>query len=462
MEHLRHFQLSDDPFRNEPLPGMWLETPPHEDALRRIDRGVRQARGLMVLMGEGGAGKTLLLRRLLEQLEEEIFAVHHLGGVSPGADGMWLLRHLAVQLGLEVDPSATGREPLVAQVVEQLSIIREDGRHAVLVIDDAQGLAHSDAMAEVGSLLRLEYEDRRLLSIVLSGDPSLEMALANTPNLATRVDVKARLTGLDAESTRDYMAHRIQRASGYVEIFEPQALEALCEWGRGLPGRMNTLADNALYEAYLSRLNQVTANEIARAHEDLALSALPAEPEASAPVTPSPELLECTDLPKLTDFREMPELPERAIEPAPERNGSYSLGYLPEPVIDISKEPMIEGPIGLESEWEIGAEPELEVDDDLDSEFEAVFDSATREESNTLAGPILTPNDVAEISLRDEEPSDSLLLEPEMRVPRGPEAVDAGPGQPPPGFDSLDTGLEEFLRNESPEEGSLRDLLETS
>ena len=73
MEHLRHFELSDDPFRNEPLVRVLFEAGPQEDALRRLERSVRQARGLTVLIGASGAGKTMTVRRLLDRLEEDVF-----------------------------------------------------------------------------------------------------------------------------------------------------------------------------------------------------------------------------------------------------------------------------------------------------------------------------------------------------------------------------------------------------
>ena len=100
-------------------------------------------------------------------------------------------------------------------------------------------------------------------------------------------------------------------------------------------------------------------------------------------------------------------------------------------------------------------------DNDLDGEFEAAFESVTANASQMLANARLSPNDVAEISLSAES-SDSFLLEPEMRVPHGPGAGATALGLPPRGFDGLDAGLDEFLRDENSEERSLRDLLETS
>ena len=92
MEHLRHFQLSDDPFRNEPQSALFNDSGTHKAAVRRLDRAVRQARGLSVLTGEPGSGKTMVVRRLLEGLEDEMFEASMLVVLGESVDPEWLLR----------------------------------------------------------------------------------------------------------------------------------------------------------------------------------------------------------------------------------------------------------------------------------------------------------------------------------------------------------------------------------
>jgi type II secretory pathway predicted ATPase ExeA len=281
VEHFQHFGLAEDPFRNEPRLELFFETHANRDALRRLERGLRQAKGLLVLAGEIGSGKTMVVRRLLEGLEEEVFEASMLVVVHGAADAGWLLSRYASQLGIE-EP-ASEREALMAQIYEKLAIIREDGRHAVLIIDDAQALASQPTLAEVCGLLKLEYEERRLLSLVLAGAPSLEQALANDHALAHHIDVKVRLEPLDPTGAAAYLAHRIDAAGGNPAILDPGAVASLHALGGGLPGRMNTLADNALFEAFLCGRGKMTRTDVERAYRDLGFEALDAGRPASEP-----------------------------------------------------------------------------------------------------------------------------------------------------------------------------------
>ncbi len=285
MEHFQHFGLAEDPFRNEPRLELFFETHANRDAMRRLERGLRQAKGLLVLAGDIGSGKTMVVRRLLESLEEEIFEASMLVVVHGAADAGWMLGRFATQLGIEAP--ASEREALLAQIYEKLAIIREDGRHAVLIIDDAQALASQPTLAEVCGLLKLEYEERRLLSLVLAGAPSLEQALANDPILAHHIDVKVRLEPLDPTGAAAYLAHRIDSAGGNPAILDPGAVAALHALGGGLPGRMNTLADNALFEAFLCGRGKMTGTDVERACRDLGFG-VPEATEAPLDSMPRP------------------------------------------------------------------------------------------------------------------------------------------------------------------------------
>lgn len=281
MEHLHHFDLSQDPFQNEPDLRFYVDSAYHRDAQLRMERGLRQSKGLCVLTGEGGTGKTLLARRILDNLEEEMFDANLMVMLPGAADPQSVLGRFARQVGVE-GPS-DDRSALLAQLYDQLAIVREDGRHTVLILDDAHILSR-DAMAEVCGLLNLEYEDRRLLSLMLVGVPELDVMLSHDPSLGARVDVRVHLSPLDLANARGYLSHRLSVVGGSPDLFTEAAVAALFKFGRGRPRLLNTLADNALFEAYLDGRKQVDAVHVERSAGDLGVGADPGSTYTQIPV----------------------------------------------------------------------------------------------------------------------------------------------------------------------------------
>lgn len=282
MEHLSTFGLRRDPFANEPRHSPWFASPGQVEAERRLVRGIRQARGLCVLCGAGGAGKTMLVRHLLESLEEEVFEACMLVPVPGVSDGRWVLDRFARQLGVE-EPAADGAK-LLGQVYEQLAIVREDGRHTVLLIDEAQVLADHGVLAELRALLNLEYEDRRLLTLVLVGLPGLDASLAGDPALADRVEVRVVLPSFEPMTAAGYLVHRLEAAGGSAAAFDSSAVDALVKASGGNPRRLNVLGDNALFEAHLAGRDRVNARDVEKAAAELGLEpAVPSAPAAGEP-----------------------------------------------------------------------------------------------------------------------------------------------------------------------------------
>ena len=285
MEHLHHFGLTQDPFSNEPDLRYFFESGSHRDAQRRVERGLRQHKGLTLLTGEGGMGKTLLARRILESLEEEVFEAALLVMLPGAADSTGILQRFARKLGCE-DP-AEDRAALLAQIYEQLAIVREDGRHTVLMIDDAQ-IMTAEVFSELAGLLNLEYEDKRLLSMLVVGSSEVDTLLQNNSSIIPRVDVRVRLQPLDMPNAEAYLNHRVQFVNGNAEIVPPAAMEALFKFGRGRPRLLNTLADNALFEAYLAGRGAIDASDVERAAADLGIGPDPGATYSQLTMAPVP------------------------------------------------------------------------------------------------------------------------------------------------------------------------------
>jgi general secretion pathway protein A len=415
VEHLQHFGLNQDPFSNEPDQRFYFDSTSACDAQRRVERGLRQHKGLTLLTGDGGMGKTLLARRILEGLEEEIFEATLLVMLRGAADATGILQRFARQLG-EEEP-ADDRAGLLAQIYEQLAIVREDGRHAVLMIDDAQ-IMTPGVFAELGGLLNLEYEDRRLVSILFVGNPELDSLVENDPCMAPRVDVRVRLMPLDLPNATAYLEHRLAAVSGSPSIVPPVAIETLCKFGRGRPRLINTLADNALFEAYLGGRKAIEAGDVERAAADLGIGPDPgstftnieataptASPTPAAPIaSPVVDTLDVVDEAVLA----APMLDEPMLEPILEFTPTEALEMTSEPVSDI---PDFELTPEMATET-VDASVET---DDLDLSFTAAFEDFDNV-APTAAAVATDALGTNELTL-DEAPLDAAMAPIEDAVP---------------------------------------------
>jgi type II secretory pathway predicted ATPase ExeA len=271
MSYLEHFGLTEEPFSNAPVSRFYFESPQHQQALVRLTHAVSRMRGLSVLVGDIGAGKTTLARRLLDALPEEEYEAALFVIIHSGVTASWLLRRIALQLGVE-NP-AQEKLALLSQLYQRLMQIHEQGRKAVVLIDEAQMLETRELMEEFRGLLNLEVPERKLISFVFFGLPVLERNLRLDPPLAQRVAMRYRLEPLNADSTRSYIEHRLHTAGSDRNPFTPAAIDVLHRVSGGSPRIINTLCDNALFEAYLAAESTVDAPRIEEIARNLALAA---------------------------------------------------------------------------------------------------------------------------------------------------------------------------------------------
>jgi type II secretory pathway predicted ATPase ExeA len=373
VEHLSTFGLTRDPFANEPQLDLFFESQSAREAAARLRRAAQQGKGLVVLTGAGGLGKTMLVRHVLEGLEEEIFEPCLLVPVPGVSDGGWVLDRLARQLGVE-SPSKE-RGAVLTEVYEKLAIVREDGRHAVVILDEAQVLAEQGVLRELRGLLNLEYEERRLLTLVLVGLPALGQAVANESALAERVDVPLRLAPLTPDESSRYLTHRIRAAGGNPAIVESSAVAALVKWGGGIPRMLNRLADAALFEAHTAGRVSATAADVERAAAELELRT----PDGSLPAAePRPE-------PKPAAARK-PEPPKRAPvapSPPPEPAPVRAAAPAPAPARRAPPAPAVTRPVFVPPP---AAAPKRSAPHDLDAIFEEPADAAIELEEVVAIG----------------------------------------------------------------------------
>lgn len=267
MNYLDFYQLSQEPFSNAPVSRFYYASPQHARALTRLAHAVGAMKGLAVLVGDIGAGKTTLARRLLDGLPEDRYEAALLVMVHSGVTAGWLLRRIATQLGVE--RPAEEKLALLEQLYQRLLRIHEAGRRAVVLVDEAQMLGTRELMEEFRGLLNLEVPGRKLLSFVFFGLPELEDHLRLDPPLAQRVALKVRLQPLGAEATEAYVRHRLRLASAPRVPFAPEALARVHDHARGTPRLINTLCDNALLEGFIACARDIDEALVERVARDL-------------------------------------------------------------------------------------------------------------------------------------------------------------------------------------------------
>jgi type II secretory pathway predicted ATPase ExeA len=272
MSYEQHFGLTEQPFSNAADSRFFFESDQHQEAFLRIEHSVSTMKGISVVIGGAGAGKTLLARRTLERLEArpEEYDAALLVIVHSEVSADWLLKKIASQLGVESPPD--NKADLLPKLFERLGKIHEAGKKAVVIIDEANMLKSKEIFEEFRGLSNLEVPGRKLISVVLFGLPDLETNMAVDPPLVQRVAVKVNIKPLDAGGTAAYILHRLGVAGAKQTIFDAQALAEVHRVSQGVPRVINTVCDNALLEAYLMKRESCSASLVTDVAKDLGIT----------------------------------------------------------------------------------------------------------------------------------------------------------------------------------------------
>jgi type II secretory pathway predicted ATPase ExeA len=309
MSYLEFFALEQEPFSNAPVSKFYFHSNQHDRALMRLDRVARQMKGFALLVGDIGAGKTTLARRMLEHLPEREFEAALLVIIHSGITADWLIRRIAQQLG--VQKPAQERLALLSQLYRRLLQIADQGKKAVVLIDEAQMLKTKEIMEEFRGLLNLEVPERKLLTFIFFGLPEIEENLKLDPPLLQRMALKYHLDAFDSNACAEYIGHRLKLAGAQRPIFESEAIEAIYRYSRGIPRLINTLADNALFEAFILKSETIGRHIVENISVDLGLSLTPKKRELRVIDSFEVEPARVEDDPLMGTFSEAPDEPTK-------------------------------------------------------------------------------------------------------------------------------------------------------
>ena len=261
-----HFGFTDLPFNVTPDPRFLYNSPLYQEAFAVLRYGVEARKGFIVITGETGTGKTMLLRMLLDSVAS---AVHTAFIFNPRINFTELLRLILNELQIthSSDDKPTMMRHLNDYLIEQL----RRGDSVALLVDEAQDLS-DEMLEELRLLSNLETRQEKLIQIVLMGQPELERKLdqPGLRQLKQRVALRCRLLPLRSEEVGLYIAARLQTAGYEGEgLFAPEAVEKIAHYSEGIPRLINVICDNALLIAYAASETQVSAGMVEEVAVDL-------------------------------------------------------------------------------------------------------------------------------------------------------------------------------------------------
>jgi general secretion pathway protein A len=271
MSYEQFYHLREQPFSNTPDPRFYFEVDQHAEVLARLMYAVNTMKGLAVVIGDVGTGKTMLARRMLDELDDDQYESALLVIIHSAITAEWLLRKIASQIGVE--EVAEERVGILSQIYQRLVELHQSGRKAVVLIDEANMLQHQELMEELRGFLNLEVPGSKLITFILFGLPNLETNLALDAPLVQRVAVKCRLTSLEPETTKAYLRHRLRVAGATREIFSDEVLTQIAIESQGIPRLINTVGDNVLLEGYLLKRERIDVQLVKDVARDLGLGA---------------------------------------------------------------------------------------------------------------------------------------------------------------------------------------------
>ncbi len=258
--YTQFFQLSDTPFKNTPDPRFFFATDEREEALASMWYTVMQRRGVMLLTGDGGVGKSMLVRMLAGRLKSNaVFA--EIG--TPRSAGVDFLHSICADLNIDM-PANAPQAHIQRVVVDYLSEQAATGKPVVIIADTADDLS-DHALRFVSQLADLDASTSKLVQILLVGGESLRQRM-HQPQFAAlrqRLSRVCRLTPFDARQTCAYIQHRLKLCGNKkADLFSPDALNTAHEHTRGIARLINTLCDNALLSAMADDAKVVEAKHI--------------------------------------------------------------------------------------------------------------------------------------------------------------------------------------------------------
>lgn len=262
-----YYGLSAKPFQLRPDPHFFYGSKGHKRAMAYLEYGLSQGEGFIVITGEVGAGKTTLVRNLLNRLPLDQIVAAHI--VNTSLDPEDTLRMVVSAFGLPYEGAS--KAELLNRLEQFLRAVDRQGKRALLVIDEAQNL-NARTVEELRMLSNFQTDDRSLLQTFLLGQPEFRATLHSPTmqQLRQRVIASYHLGPMDAQETRAYVEHRLATVGWQGDpSFDDDAYAAIYAYSGGIPRKTNTLMDRVLLMGYLEELRAFNGAHIGDVVRDI-------------------------------------------------------------------------------------------------------------------------------------------------------------------------------------------------
>ncbi len=259
------YRFDQMPFSLTPNTKFFFDHQTHREALNTLLVALKHSEGFIKIVGEVGTGKTLLCRKLLASLDNNFLTAYI---PNPYLSPDELKNLVAEEIGIKCDHEIPSYK-LVSMIYRRLIELAQQGKRVVIVIDEAQAMPR-ETIEALRLLTNIETENRKLLQVVLLGQPELDTVLnrKDLRQLKQRIVFSERLKPLDSRGTAFYVSHRLSVAGCQSALFSKGALRLLEYASGGIPRLINIIAHKSLLSAFGKGLPQVTAVHLARAVAD--------------------------------------------------------------------------------------------------------------------------------------------------------------------------------------------------
>ena len=261
-----YWGFKEKPFENVADPHFLYYSRQHEEALTRLMYVVSEAKGLAVLTGVFGCGKTVVARTLISSLSKGRYEVAFL--INPQFNSVELLRDIVYHLGVK-DNLPSQKTDILHALDGILRNNFNDGKSTVIIIDEAHLIEDKMIFEELRLLLNFQAGNHFLLTLILIGQPELREKINNIKQLEQRIAMKYHLSGLTLEDTLHYIRHRLKVAGAEQEIFGDEAIRLIQDFSGGIPRRINHICDNALLVASARQMPAVSPDLVSEVVEDM-------------------------------------------------------------------------------------------------------------------------------------------------------------------------------------------------